>query len=383
MPAPPVEVPFELSGNYVFVEVRVNGREASFAFDTGAQGTAINSDLARRMGIKASFNATAVGADGPVQVSVAPGQWVELGSLSFGRVDLILVPLAHLEERLGRPIDGIVGSDLLDGRVVVVDQDRRVIEISDRRTFRSADWGEPCTLSGVPGHMTVRGAIQLLDGAWVEGPFVVDSGAGRFLTLATPFSQQYDLESRVGPTYLIPGGGAGIAGSRQRVGHVRGFRFCDLEVRGDKHLEESAGIPASLSQVTSGVLSRRSLAGLLGSGILNRFNIAYDASGRRMYLRRNARSGDPFRSDASGLVLLRRPGGEVRVVEIVPGSSADRAGIRPGDVLRSIDGAQTAPITLEAVRAALRVIGETRRLQLERDGAPIDFELLLRPLGRD
>jgi carboxyl-terminal processing protease len=61
----------------------------------------------------------------------------------------------------------------------------------------------------------------------------------------------------------------------------------------------------------------------------------------------------------------------VRVVDVFPGSPAEAAGLAPGDVIASIDGAPPPATTPADVAAALRgVPGSTVHLGISRDGIP-------------
>ena len=114
-------IPFEFAGNHTFIEVVINDQELSFVFDTGANGNAINEVTARRLGIESAGSGTATGAAGSFQIALARGVSISIGGLRLSGVGAALVPLGHLEEALGRPIDGIIGRELMDGRIVVLD----------------------------------------------------------------------------------------------------------------------------------------------------------------------------------------------------------------------------------------------------------------------
>ena len=71
------------------------------------------------------------------------------------------------------------------------------------------------------------------------------------------------------------------------------------------------------------------------------------------------------------------PGPGVRVEEVVPGSAAEKAGLRPGDVLLEIDGEEVADLRGYAKLLARRAPGERVRLTIERDGERLDVEATL------
>ena len=121
-------------------------------------------------------------------------------------------------------------------------------------------------------------------------------------------------------------------------------------------------------------------------------------------MREAAPDGDPWRSEllrslALGMMLADRPGGPdlppsllgelveetpdgLRVFAVVPGSPADRAGLRPGDLLVAIDGHELS--TLDDMRRATPSLLRTSRgieVTLERDGERVTLRVPLAPGG--
>lgn len=94
----------------------------------------------------------------------------------------------------------------------------------------------------------------------------------------------------------------------------------------------------------------------------------------------------PFPERYAGVGLeLRIESGLPRVVRILPGSAAERAGVRAGDVLLEVDGVSTRGWALADVVAALRgksqsrVILTIRRVAGAREIVPLRRGLLVRP----
>ena len=121
-------------------------------------------------------------------------------------------------------------------------------------------------------------------------------------------------------------------------------------------------------------------------------------------MREAAPDGDPWRSEllrslALGMMLADRPGGPdlppsllgelveetpdgLRVFAVVPGSPADRAGLRPGDLLVAIDGHELS--TLDDMRRATPSLLRASRgieVTLERDGERVTLRVPLAPGG--
>ncbi|MEV5705586.1 S41 family peptidase [Actinoallomurus sp. NPDC052274] len=80
----------------------------------------------------------------------------------------------------------------------------------------------------------------------------------------------------------------------------------------------------------------------------------------------------------SGVGLwLEKMGNDIRIVGVQPGSPAERAGVRPGDVVSAVDGIATRDLTVATVAAALRGRPATGvGLAVRRDGAPLRFALV-------
>lgn len=80
----------------------------------------------------------------------------------------------------------------------------------------------------------------------------------------------------------------------------------------------------------------------------------------------------------SGVGLwLEKSGDDARIVGVQPGSPAERAGVRPGDVISEVDGTATRDLTVATVAAALH--GEPATsvgLAVRRDGVPLRFALV-------
>ena len=363
----PTRIPFEITGYHVFIDVEVEGEALSFAFDTGAGGVALNEATARRLGLEASGSTSVTGAAGSATVPLVGGLALRLGGLRLDGVTAALVALDHLAEVVGRPVDGIIGRDVLRGRLVLLDHDRRVLEIHEKSSLPLQDWGQPCAVR-TTGPLEVQGEITLLAGESLTGVFHVDSGAGSFLILNSDFVRTHDLGDRVGFTYARRGRALTGVMTQDRVGRVAGVKFCGQEFPSRELSSARASVPVLLSGATAGVLASPGKAGLIGNAILSRFNLVFDLEHSQMYLKPNRGWDDPIRNDASGLYLVRRRDGTTLIDALVASSPATNAGLAPGDELRSIDGVDTAAMTLAELRDRLKEPEREFVLVVARDG---------------
>jgi serine protease Do len=77
--------------------------------------------------------------------------------------------------------------------------------------------------------------------------------------------------------------------------------------------------------------------------------------------------GEPLTAESARLVGLDRPGG-LLVTAVVPGSPGARAGIRPGDVLRAVDGKEIADGGQLRYSLATKGVGSTLDVDVLRSG---------------
>jgi serine protease Do len=76
-------------------------------------------------------------------------------------------------------------------------------------------------------------------------------------------------------------------------------------------------------------------------------------------------------------VSVSESAGTLTIEEVVPGSPAARAGIRPGDRLRAVDGAPTTDAYAFIAKLSGLSVGTSVRLGLERDGASLTRDVTL------
>lgn len=97
----------------------------------------------------------------------------------------------------------------------------------------------------------------------------------------------------------------------------------------------------------------RAIAGVYGQPLLSRFNATYDYSRSTVWLDPLPDVG-PLPFDRSGLSLAKTDGGALKVTALMPGSPADRAGIRADDLVTAIEGVAASTLSRADAAAILR-----------------------------
>ena len=123
--------------------------------------------------------------------------------------------------------------------------------------------------------------------------------------------------------------------------------------------------------------------GLVGNKLLNRFTVTIDYVRSMLYLEPNQDYDREFIFDRSGLTLTASGPNlqEFTVFKVLKGSPADEAGIKPGDVVKRINGLASGFYSLESVNQKfMGKVGKKIKVVLVRDGERMKVEFLLREL---
>jgi C-terminal processing protease CtpA/Prc len=123
--------------------------------------------------------------------------------------------------------------------------------------------------------------------------------------------------------------------------------------------------------------------GMIGGGILSRFDVTYDCFRGKMYLRKNRNFDNPFMQDRSGLYIELQGNSfnQFIIADVITGSPADVAGIQTGDVILRCNGKPFKRLSLDYITNTLRSQPETTvRLTLSRNGDEVDVKFKLKDL---
>ncbi|MBA3833003.1 MAG: aspartyl protease family protein [Chthoniobacterales bacterium] len=338
-----IELPFSLVDNRVFLRVRVNGQgPLEFVLDTGAgDGSSVSMTTFRRLGLpnEGSDYVTGAGA-AKAQVVKSHANSLRVGTTELGPVPLMAIPLQDMINAIGfEKFDGILGDALFNRFVVTIDFNRNRINLDDPEAYRP-----PAGAIIVP-ITSYNHLVPMYDGAvdGIPGKFLIDLGDRSSLTLFRPFWSAHGLNK----TGVLAMTGIGIGGPiRGVVTRVGALTLGTVQVT---------------QPVTRLVLQKPSaiddhvIAGSVGTGILKRFQVTFDYRHGRMILMPGASAGRPDLYDRAG-IWLGRAGHELKVLDVTPGGPAEAAGIKPGDVVVSVDGTAAADVNLPALRDRLTML---------------------------
>lgn len=339
--------PFEITSNKPFVQVHVSGRGPFwFVLDTGAENRSfIGWQLARQLGISiASPQEMHIGAEEGVTVNIglAPGLSLDVHGIRHrGRHGVL--ELQHMNPYVGRPIQGLLGADFLENRVVTLDYQNRRITVRDPTGFRPSGTGTTVPLSSEQGWAIASASVQVPGCGPIKARLHIDTGMRQGILFKTPFVKKHHLDEALAQAPRATVGGSLGGPTRGLVARIDWIKMGDIEI---------VQPIAVLSLDRTGNLAAGDVDGILGGMILRRFTVTFDYPHQRMILEPNARARDRFEHDMSGMFLIAQ-GDEferITVQSVMRDSPAAAAGVRRGDQLATIDGRKASKLGLAAIR---------------------------------
>lgn len=365
---PLADVPFENVNGLVCLELSIGGSPAVQALlDTGFAESVVDADTAQRLGLKATNLKAEAAPGGAVEVGTLAPTPLGIGTLTIPGVALKTVAVAGLSPVIGRPLEAIVGHDVLERYVVEIDWRARKLRFFDAAKYRHVGSGLVLGIEIRDGQPLLPAGIEMPGGRSVFGAFKMDTGSLDAAGLNLNF---------VRDQALLPPGTKELSLSGVAVGgetEGRLFRAGALWI-GSRRLEA----PLIGYTVEAKGFENRPDAGTIGVAVLSRFRIVLDYARRRIILEDTAAAGERVAEDRSGAFVVASPP-ELRAVvvaQLLPGSPAAEAGLQVGDEIVSVDG---RPLGLVDVRRALQRPGPVA-LQVRRTGELRVLSLQRRPL---
>ena len=362
-------LPFELIDNRVFVDVMLDGQGPfHVVLDTGASGS-LTVRAAEQLKLKVQDQGETEGVgQKKVDYGLARVSSLQLGGLSLKDVAMNVMPFDGTDQVFGnKPVDGIIGLEIFQHRVVKIDYLHHQVTFTDPEKFVYAGKGDIVPFA-LPEQVPVIDAT--LDG--IPGKFGVDTGARSALLLFGPFSANNKLAEKYHATlHGITGWGVG-GPVYSLLARARELRMGNVVVRDPM---------ARLSTQKTGLTAGSHLAGLIGPDVLSQFDVTFDYARKRIILEKNARYGQRDSYDRAG-VWMGQEGDHFTAVDVITGGPGYEAGVRSGDIISAIDGVSTDTLDLADVRETMRrrPVGDHVRLTLETHGRRHDVVVTLRDL---
>lgn len=364
--------------NLVVVDVMLNDSiPVRLLLDTGVEGIIITDvevvSLFENKCVR-SFSLTAPGSVNELEACVSSSVKVEMGKLNPVFTNLILLQEDYfaLDEYIGSKVHGLISMSKFRNLIVTTDYDQNVLKFQLPERYHPPFRSQIIPISILNGkpHMTAR--VELDNGDISDYWLMIDSGANHPLLLEMDSLSNYKPKKYV-EAIIGRGLGGNLQGSFARVGWL---------MLGNLRLDDV--IVSFAENYTSEIISlRMNRDGTLGSGALGRFKVTFDYLNNRMILEKGNKFNNRFEYNMSGMSFRSFGFGFnlFEVSEILPGSPADDAGLKVGDVLISLNGKSTFSLNLgELNRILSEKEGNIISMSASRGGSQLNFRFKLRKI---
>jgi len=352
----------QLNGGVMLVKARFGNLTDTFNFilDTGSGGISLDSTTTAQHHITHMPSGRYIyGIAGVRKVDYAPHQSLTFPGLTVDSLDFYINNYEVLSSVYGMEIDGIIGHSFLSRYLVKVDFDSLKISVFSPGYISYPPHGfllHP-SFQGLP---TVP--LTIKDSRKITSHYFFDTGAGLCLLLSTHFNEDSAiLLKRRKPVEIEVQGMGGK--KRMRLSLVK-----ELQVGTYKFKK----VPTYLFEDEYNVLAYPQRTGLIGDDILRHFNLIINYQQKEIYLTPNSHFNDPFDYSYTGLTLYRLDG-QVFIDDIVKGSPADKAGLKNGDLVMSIDNNFSGD--LEVYKDLLQKTGYRINIIVMRENKPLIISL--------
>lgn len=364
-----VQIPFELRNNLIVVPVVLNGMlPLKFVVDTGVQtGILTQKAFSDILNLKYSrkYIIAGPGGEGIVEAYITNNVSLDLPGIHGTGHALLVLSEDYLELRnyLGTDVHGILGYELFSRFIVEINYEKKLLIVSApqrykvRRKYRRI----PITVEDTKPYIVTD--VTLSSGETIHAKLMMDSGASHGLLLEPQSDPRITVPANAVSSQIGRGIGGEIMG---KVGRVKSLAMGDYVVK-----EPVANFPDSNSYMDSLKIGRTARNGTMGGEILSRFNIVFNFSREEIFVKKNSSFRKKFHYNLSGLIV-KAIGSELNrfeIIEVRDLSTAQRADIRAGDLIISVNGVATNTLDLNQVLGLISSKpGKRINLQINRGG---------------
>jgi len=365
-----VEIPIEINNNLVIVPVVLNDAlPLKFILDTGVRTAILTqktfSDILN-LAYSRKYTISGPGGEKLVDAYVTHNVSLELPGVEGRGHALLVLAEDYLELRnyLGTDVHGILGYELFSRFIVEVDYEKKILKLATpdkyhkKRKFQTI----PITVEDTKPYLVTP--VTLENGRTLTAKLLMDSGASHGLMLDPATDTAIHVPQHVVSSVIGRGLGGEIMG---KVGRIRSISLGSYKLH-----NAIANFPDPNSYTDTlkggGNVFRN---GALGGEIMSRFTVVFNFSKEEVYIRKNANFKKGFHYNLSGLTIKAK-GSALNVFEITEirsQSTADLAGVKPGDIIMSVNGVNADQLNLDLLNGFFnRKPGKKIRLEINRSG---------------
>jgi hypothetical protein len=350
------------TGGVILVRARIGDYPDSlnFILDTGSGGISLDSATCQRMHFQPQLSdKTIMGIAGVRQVKFIYNEKLCLPGLTVDSLNFHVNDYDILSSVYGEKVDGIIGYSFFSRYIVKIDYDSAKVYVYTKGSLKYPKGGH--LLRPVIASLPVQSAL-VKDADNINARFYFDTGAGLCLLLSSDFVSDSSVLDPKRKTYSTQAQGLG-GKANMRLTVVKELRIGPYRFR---------KVPTYIFDDDYNVTSYPNLGGLLGNDILRRFNVTLNYDRREIYLLPNSHYRDQFDYSYTGLSIYWIEG-EIRIGDVMPGSPAEKAGLKVDDVVIALNNNFSSNIQL--YKNILQSVGDKVKMIIKRNGELQQYQL--------
>jgi hypothetical protein len=370
-------VRFERVLGLTFITASVNAdgqppsRPLDMVLDTGASYTVLKPEVAKELGLHGrgdTLQSEGLGKGADETLHLVDGVTLNFAGESLTGRTIATLPVDYIDREAGRKTDGLLGSDIFSSFVVHEDYAGGTVTLIAPDKFVAPEGFVSVPLQVAGTASLVKLTVQAVGGEKITGTVLLDSGLVGNLFLMKPLLDAHP-QLKNEKTVALPPVTAVGGEMKLRVGRIASLELGPFTL---------AGPTVIYQEVSAAGAGNAMLSGILGSGVLRRFDVIFDYPHGKLWLKPNATIGEPFEALTSGIQLTVQPPEfhKVMVRVVIAGSVAERAGVKAGDGIiaighrqQDVSGKGAAPeLTLAGVQKILEPDGQEVYLRVDRAG---------------
>ncbi|WP_460760188.1 retropepsin-like aspartic protease [Niabella terrae] len=320
-------IPFtQYTGGVVVLQALLEDHKdtLNFILDTGSGGISLDSSTVLSLGLQPSEPERLIrGVGGIRKVGFLKNKRLRVNDLVIDSLNFHIIDYGILSTLYGQKIDGIIGYSVLSRYILKIDYETRELIFCSSGSIRYPKGGlllRP-RLTTLP---FLSGSVK--DADRYPFNFLFDIGAGLTVLFSEDYVQDSLLLKKKRKKYLKQGEGLGGKVIFE-LSVIRELKIGNYKFK---------NVPINIFDDQYNVTSYPVLGGLIGNDIFRRFNCILNYPKRQIFITPNKFFRDPFDYAYSGVELYMIDG-RVLIGDIPKGSPADKAGLKAGDEVLSVN----------------------------------------------
>lgn len=310
--------PFKLvTGDTIVIPITVGGRPVEAILDSGSAASIVSSSLAEKLGMTSNEQRIIRGVGGRASVLLARNVVVDLAGERRRLPFVVISDLKSISSALGRPVDAVLGEDMLTQRCLALDFNNSRLSLGASGRFDGGqEWKRMLLSHGSNRELLVDASVAGLPNT----PMIFDLGNSTALMLDPAFVGEHNLLQGIRQSTAVIGGVDGITPATTFMA---------------KHVMLGESRIPSVPALTPSTWISTSAKGSVGLPLISQFDVVLDVTAKQLWLR-PAWHAPPMLEDHTGFGLSL-DNGQLSVVHVAAHSPAAKEGWRAGDRVLAIN----------------------------------------------